>query len=144
LDPGEWLEGWRASALQFLEEAGAAADAADWIGAHAYWDSRESLEDPRGGRWYEHVIERFPGKRLVITAFANPAPDVSPQAKAAQYLDFLKILAEEPAVGAALCSCLSAASGFESVVWRSEAGEDRGIADRIGERRRTRGTALTA
>ncbi len=143
LDPGGWVDGWRAEALRFLEQAGAAADQADWIGVHAYFDSHESLEDLSGGRWYEHVLERFPGKRLVITAFANPSPDVSPQVKAGQYLDFLKVVGEEPAIGAALCSCLSAASGFDSVVWRSESGEDRGIAERIGERRRFAGPPLS-
>ncbi len=143
LDPGGSLDGWRAEALQFLEQAGAAADQADWIGVHAYWDSGEALEDLNGGRWYEYVIERFPGKRLVITAFANPSPEVTPQVKAGQYLDFLRAVADEPAIGAALCSCLSAAGGFDAVVWRKESGEDRGIAERIGERRRTTGPLLS-
>lgn len=143
LDPGDWVEGWRASSREFLEQAGAAADQADWIGVHAYWESQEALEDLSGGRSYEQVIERFPGKRLVITAFANPSPEVSPHVKAGQYLDFLKTVGSEPAIGAALCSCLSASGGFDSVAWRSESGDDRGIAARIGERRRAGGTLFS-
>jgi hypothetical protein len=143
LDPGDWVEGWRASAPQFLEQAGAAADQADWIGVHCYWDSREALEDLRGGRWFEHMIECFPGKQVFITSYANPMPSASPQVKAAQYLDFLKMVAEVPEIGVALCSCLSAAKGYDAVVWRSESGEDRGIAARLGERHRAGGVRLS-
>ncbi|MCJ7511832.1 MAG: M23 family metallopeptidase [Anaerolineales bacterium] len=144
LDPGDHLEGWRAAALPFLEEASAAAEQADWIGVHAYWDSRESMLAVSGGRWYEQVIDRFPGQRLLITAFANPSEDVPAQVKAREYLEFLEIVGDEPVIGAALCSCLSARKGFDSVVWRTESGEDREIAGPIGDRPRNRGGPSSA
>ncbi len=134
LDPGDWLPGWRAAALPFLEEAGPAADRADWIGVHTYWDNREQMQDTSGGRWYEHILERFPQARLLLTSFANPRADVSAETKADQYLEYLEMVGKETAIGAAFCSCLSADGGFDSVVWRTESGEDRGIAGRIGSR----------
>ena len=136
LDPGGDIGGWRAADLPFLEQAGEAADSADWIGVHAYWEDEAGLRSFSGGRRYVEVLDRFPDQRLVITRFANPRSDVAQSDKARQYLAYYRQTAEEPAIAAALCCALSAERGYQDVCWRREDGTDCGYADSIGDRQR--------
>jgi hypothetical protein len=108
LSPGEAIPGWRANDQTFLEEADAAALAADWIGVHAFWLDRFEMQSPSGGRVFESYRNRFPDKLLFITEFNNPSPGLSPKQRAQQYHAYFEMIDQEPGIGAAFLYALTA------------------------------------
>ncbi len=133
LAPGDPVSGQRAQALQFLEGAGEALLAADWIGVNCYWTDRAGMDDLNAGRLYEEYRLLVPQKLLLITEFGNPSADVTAEEKARQYLEFYRSLRERSGIGAAFAVALSAASGFDNLVWSSAEGSGR-IPSMIGKR----------
>jgi hypothetical protein len=124
----------RADSEHFLIQATEAAQAADWIGVHAYWVNEAEITDEREGFGVLRYRERFPDKLLFITEFGNP---LEPKPVVAQqYARYYGMLRKAPGVGAAFAYVVSTSSAVESPrwAWREESGRDVGIADIVGQR----------
>ncbi len=97
----------------FLDGSATAANSADWIGVHCYWQQPAHQPpfpidgDNAGFYWRAKFRPRFPGKMLMITEFSNNSPAVSPADKGAQYAQYYKTLRNEPNIGAAFSFALS-------------------------------------
>lgn len=118
----------------FLSQASAAAQQADWIGLHSYWVNEREMSDERLGFAFSAYRRSFPEKVLFITEFGNPfqpKPEV-----AEQYARYYATLRHIPGLGAVIAYVVSTSSSTESPLWawRDEAGNDMGIAGRVGER----------
>ena len=91
----------------FLDESAAAANACDWIGVHCYW--QQPLNQPpfpmngdnAGYYWRAKFKPRFADKLLMITEFSNNGAAVPLNDKGTQYADYIKLLRNEPNIGAA-------------------------------------------
>jgi hypothetical protein len=96
----------------FLEEVAAAANSADWIGVHAYWQQPPNQPpypmngDNAGFYWRAKFKPRFPNKMLMITEFSNNSAAVSPEDKGKQYAQYYQMLRNEPNIGAAFSAFL--------------------------------------
>lgn len=136
LSPGPALAAaGRADSDTFLAQAEAAAQAADWIGVHAYWVNEREITDERNGFGFTRYRERYPEKLLFVTEFGNPA---QPKAVVAeQYGRYYGALRRVPGLGAAFAYVLSTSNPEESArwAWRDEAGRDQGLAAEVGLRR---------
>ena len=117
LSPGVAIEGVRAAADAFMTESQEAMQAADWIGAHCYWQTEAAMWTPDGGQSYKHIPHR--GVPLLITEFSNPSPlaAVSKNEKAAQYV---KYWASLQGVMAAFSFIATASSGFDDETWTQD------------------------
>ncbi len=122
LAPGPSVDGLRQDALGFLQQADSAALASDWIGVNCHWSRPEDMLSHQGGKFYEAIRHRHPGKLLMVSEYSNLAAEVNSRTKGQQYVEYARLLREEPGVGAAFCVALSAARGYESEVWRYEDG----------------------
>lgn len=120
LSPGEAVRGWRAEAMDFMEQAESAIGAADWLGVNCIWTDRASMGSLTAGRLYREVRLRFPDKLLFITEFYNASDRTSVAEKAREYLEFYMSLRTERGLGAAFAYALSAETGHEVLVWRKE------------------------
>lgn len=134
LSPGESVSGQRGDALQFLQDADDAAQAADWIGVCCYWTDDSELNGLRGGRMVEEYRLRYPDRLLFVTEFGNPAADVSRAEKGRQYVEYYRALRNRPGIGAAFGFALSSPAGYTSLAWRAETGGESEIAGAIAGR----------
>lgn len=134
LSPGGDVPGWRADWLRFLEAAGPAAAAADWIGVICHWTKEDGYQALDGGRRYLYYRERFPNKLLMISEFSNPAAGVATSEKGRQYRAYYRLLRQEPGVAAAFAFPLSASKAFQEVAWRTAEQDGEEIAGMIGDR----------
>jgi hypothetical protein len=134
LAPGATVDGLRQDALVFLQQADSAALAADWIGVNCYWSRAEEMLSQQGGKFYEVIRQRHPGKLLMVSEYSNPAAGVDSRIKGQQYVEYARLLRDEPGIGAAFCVALSASQGFESEVWRYEDGRLSEIPALVGGR----------
>jgi hypothetical protein len=133
LSPGPALPGVRQKDTEFLAQATAAVQAADWIGVHCYWQSAPVMEDEaEGGRVYRAYRRQFPDKLIFVTEFSNATE--APAVKGRQYVDYYRSLRGEPGLGAAFSFVVSASSGFDSEVWHTEAGRQTEITQWVGSR----------
>jgi hypothetical protein len=136
LSPGpSQTAGGRVDSDVFLAQAADAIVQADWIGVHAYWQSEAEMNDAREGYGFTRYRERFPDKLLFITEFGNPA---GPKAEvAAQYARYYASLRKVPGLGAAFAYIVSTSNPEEAPrwAWRTESGQDVGIAFVVGQRR---------
>jgi hypothetical protein len=127
----------RLEAIQFLTESAFAAEQADWIGVHNYWTSRNGMMHGADGWFWTWYKRRFPRKLLMITEFGNPAQ--APAEVADQYARYYSLLRQEPWMAAAFAYIVSNNApgdpGNAGWVWRTEDGQDRGLAAIVGERR---------
>ncbi len=101
LSPGGDVPGQRTDALRFLDEADEGALAADWIGVHAFWNSRLEMDQTSKGKIYETYRLRYPHKLTIITAFANTNPATDFVVRGQQYVEYLRRLRNLWGVGAA-------------------------------------------
>lgn len=106
VSPGGYVSGQRVDARQFLEDASAGVQAADWVGVSCYWNDPASMDSLSQGRFYDEVRLMFPDKLLFLTECGNTAPGASWESKGRQYLDYLRTLREEPGLGAAFVDAL--------------------------------------
>jgi hypothetical protein len=134
LSPGAPVIGKRAEAMLFLEQSEGSALAADWIGVNCYWTDIHGLSSLQEGRLYEEYLLQFPGKTLMISEFANPAPQLKDNLRAQQYLDYWRSLRGRHEIRAAFSFALSSAEGFGNFVWRGEGKSQSRLADEIGRR----------
>ncbi len=132
--PGRQVPGQRLDADVFLEGADQAVGQADWLGVTCYWKNEAEMDSPDCGRFYEVMRERFPEKLLIITAFGNIHPHTNPVVKGREYVKFYQRLRDFPGIGAAFAQILSAAHGYESMVWRTEDGRPNLIVEQVGAR----------
>ncbi len=88
LSPGGDVDGERANAERFLEEAGATVHNADWIGVHCYWLNGYGITSLADGGYWKYYQKEYPGKLLLITEFSNPSKQVPKNTKAEQYVVF--------------------------------------------------------
>jgi hypothetical protein len=135
LSPGPYSEaGGRYDSEVFLSQCENAARACDWIGVHAYWVNERELIDEREGYGFVRYRARFPDKLLFITEFGNPAEPKPIVAE--QYRRYFAALRQVPGLGGAFAYVISTSSPEESPrwAWRSEDGQDVGIAAIVGDR----------
>ena len=127
----------RLESSRFLAESAFAAQQADWIGIHNYWVTRAGMMHGGDGWLWNSYKRRFPRKLLMITEFGNPAQE--PAEVGDQYARYYSLLRREPWMAAAFAYIVSNEApgdpGQLGWVWRTENGEDRGIAPVVGERR---------
>jgi len=125
ISPGASIPDVRADELQFIKELGNIN--ADWVGVHMYWQTQQELDTIS-----QNILpyaQKF-NLPFYITEFSNPNTGIDRTTKAKQYLQFYsKIIAN-----AAFSFVVSAPSGFESEVWRTEKNEMTVIPVIIGER----------
>jgi len=134
LSPGGPIAGQRADWSEFLDEAEEAVQASDWVGINCAWTDPAGLDALEGGLLVEEYRRRYPDKLLFITEFNNPAADVAARVKGQQYLEFYHRMRQSRGVGAAFAFALSAASGYDAVVWRGRDGSRTDIPEIIGGR----------
>ena len=134
LSPGPSVSGVRFSHDAFLEGAAGAISHADWIGCHCYWDSDAAMFARDKGMIWQHYLDEWPDKLLLITEFSNPASNISPQVKGNQYVQYYNYLRRQAGVGAAFAFAVSAAQHYEAEAWRSEAGRPTSIVTAISAR----------
>jgi hypothetical protein len=123
----------RADPEQFLDEAAFAVVEADWVGIHAYWVNDSELADRALGLLPYRYRDRFAEKLLFVTEFGNPI-----QAKdlvAEQYARYYAMLRQMPGLGGLFAYVVSTPNPLEAGwAWRDEAGNDRGLAGKVGQR----------
>ncbi len=78
---------------KFWLDSKQAMDSCDWVGVHAYWQSRGTtgwgMESLDGGLHYKRLSTTKP---LMITEFSNNSPNVNYAEKGAQYRDYYKLV----------------------------------------------------
>jgi hypothetical protein len=135
LSPGpQFAAGGRYESELFLSQCLSAAQQADWVGLHAYWVNEREMADQALGLGFARYRSYFPEKLLFITEFGNPN---QPKAVVAdQYARYYALLRNVPGLGGAFSYVVSTPDPIESPrwAWRSEAGDDVGIAAQIGRR----------
>ncbi len=134
LAPGPSASGVRFSHDAFLEGAASAIPHADWIGCHCYWDNDAALFSRSGGMLWQHYLDEWPDKHVLITEFSNPAPNVSPHVKGSQYLQYYNLLRRQAGVGAAFAFTVSAVRYYGAEVWRDERGQPTAIVVAVSAR----------
>lgn len=134
VSPGGHISGQRFDAKVFLDQADDALQAADWIGVNCYWLSEAEMNWKENGEFYKYFRERFPNKLLFITEFGNINTYTNPYVKGLEYVKYYHKLRKEEGIGAAFAQVLSAASGFNSLAWRSEDGKINEIPYQVGMR----------
>lgn len=131
LSPGPSTSGIRRDHRAFLDGARSAIAQADWIGCHCYWQTEDEMLSEDGGLAYRLYRDEWPDKLLLITAFSNPAPDVSAGDKGGQYARFLSQASSEPGVGAAFGFVVSSVEGYAYEQWRAADGTPSAIVDAL-------------
>lgn len=93
LSPGGASEFRGMSERQFFEQSEAAWKAADWVGAHSYWQTPQQMIDRSFGYSWQWILETS-GKPVAITEFANTFPLnlASKRTKAEQYVEYYRLL----------------------------------------------------
>ena len=136
LSPGpNFAAGGRMESDIFLAQAVSAAQQADWVGLHSYWVNEREMADQALGLAFARYRAYFPEKLLFITEFGNP--NQPKDVVADQYARYYGLLRRVPGLGGAFSYVVSTPDPIESPrwAWRSEAGDDVGIAAEIGRRR---------
>jgi murein DD-endopeptidase MepM/ murein hydrolase activator NlpD len=134
LSAGGPLAGLRADWSEFLDEAEEAVQAADWVGVNCSWSDPSEMMSLEGGLLFEEYRRRYPDKLIFITEFSNPSSGSQGRTKGQQYLEFFRTARESRGVGAGFAFALSAAAGYEAVVWRRNDGASTGVAEVIAGR----------
>lgn len=124
LSPNSFLVQWRYDDIAFISEARGAVEAADWLGVHSYWQTRQEMMSDLGGMNWRRYRRLFPNKVIAITEFSNPSPYVGGAEKASQYMDYLSAIsvADGPLAAFAFVSSASF-DGFRNEIWVTESGE---------------------
>lgn len=135
LSPGQQISGQRMDAKVFLDQADPALLEADWIGVNCFWMDASEMDMADHGRLYKYYRERFPDKLLFITEFGNVNQLSDPYGKGREYVDYYHSLRNEPGIGAAYAQVISSASGYDSLVWRTEDGKLNNIPTVVGKRK---------
>jgi Peptidase family M23 len=131
---GPKIEGSRADAQAFLEQAAEVIRQADWLGCHCFWQDEDGMFALDGGLGYKHYRDEWPEKLLLITEFSNTSADVESQSKGHQYARYYQLLRDQPGIGAAFAFAVSAPTGYAHEVWRSEDGKLAPIAYEVSRR----------
>lgn len=134
LSLGPRVEGMRADARLFLEQASGIVRQADWIGCHCFWQDEAGMYALDGGLGYKLYQDEWPGKLVIITEFSNTSPDISLAVKGQQYATYYQLLRSQPAIGAAFAFVVSSGTGYQSEVWRTEDGQLTPIPQDVGRR----------
>jgi murein DD-endopeptidase MepM/ murein hydrolase activator NlpD len=134
VSPGRQVSGQRMDAEVFLDGADQAMMEADWLGVNCYWDSEAAMNSLDYGRSYQHLRDRYPGKLIFITEFGNLNVYTNANVKGREYRKYLTALRDLPGIGAAFGQVVSAAQGYNALVWRNEAGQVNRISEEVGKR----------
>ena len=117
---------------QFLEGCGPALEGADFVCCHVCWTSWEEMRDYHGALRFLRLYMERTDRPLVVSAFANVAPEQSPAEKGEQYAEFYFFCSQYDRLEAAYAYLLrSPDPTFAGVAW---AGTE--IPTRVGSRRR--------
>jgi murein DD-endopeptidase MepM/ murein hydrolase activator NlpD len=136
----------------FLSTCADAVRQADFVCCHVYWDSTDWLRAFDGGMCFIHqYLEEFPALPLVISEFANVAPDAGSRDKGDEYAEFYFTCAQYdeccynwpwrqafwPRVQAAYAFILrSPDPAYASQVWMDGDGQPRPVAAGVAARSR--------
>ena len=132
--PGGDITGRRQAMWSFVDQCETAIAEADWIGAHCYWIDKEGMRSRNDGMGFLEYQRRWPDKLLFITEFSNPSPHVDMRSKGEQYVEYYRILRQQPGLGAAFSFVLSASADFPHEAWRRENGQMTFIPAIVGSR----------
>lgn len=96
----------------FLSQSEFAANRCDWIGVHNYWQQPPGeqpypMDGPRDGALWRAFRNRFHGKVIMLTEFSNNSAAVPASVKGQQYVDYFRLLRDEPNIGAAFAFALN-------------------------------------
>ena len=134
VSPGGQVSGQRMDANVFLDGADSAMIKADWLGVNCFWVNEVEMNKVEGGMYFKAIRERFPAKLIFITEFGNVNRQATPLVKGHEYVKYWRALREFPGIGAAFCQVVSAAHGYDGMVWRDEAGMLTEIVNKVRER----------
>jgi hypothetical protein len=88
LSPGGSVPGVRYDSHQFFEESRAAALNCDAVAVHCYWAPQIGFSMAGALNWMDHNISRAGGKPIWITEASNNRGGITPDQKAAEYVQF--------------------------------------------------------
>jgi len=109
LNTQEWWNAMQTAGL-FVRGAG--------IAAHAYWNSRDSMDSSSDGRHYYGLLPYLSaGKKIWITEASNNQALDSDDEKARQYVDYARTL--EPQIAAVYYFCLSSSNVGDGELFNS-------------------------
>lgn len=134
VSPGGQVSGQRMDAEVFLDGADQAMMEADWLGVNCYWNSEGAMNSLEFGRSYQRLRDCYPDKLIFITEFGNLNPYTNASVKGREYRKYLTDLRDLPGIAAAFGQVVSAAEGYNALVWRNEAGQVNRIAEEVGNR----------
>ena len=134
LSPGGDVPNQRFDARRFLDQADAAALAADWLGVACYWRSFPEMNRPEAGRCYEPLRLRYPHKLIFVTDFANVNAALGATSRGQQYVDYFRYLQARHDIGAAFADYLSAGSAAPYLGWVDAAGQPTAVVQQVGQR----------
>ncbi|MFN2145137.1 MAG: peptidoglycan DD-metalloendopeptidase family protein [Anaerolineales bacterium] len=134
VSPGGQVSGQRMDAEVFLDGADQAMMGADWLGVNCYWNSEGAMNALDFGRSYQRLRARYPDKLIFITEFGNLNAYTNANVKGSEYRSYLTDLRQLPGIGAAFAQVVSAAQGYNALVWRNEAGQVNRISVEVGNR----------
>ena len=134
LSPGGQVNGFRADAKVFLEQADDVIQLADWIGLNSYWSNKEEFNHPEKGINYQQLRKYYPEKLLFVTGFGNIDPYADAKQKGAQYASYYQKLRRTPGIGAAFADIVYSDKGWNGLHWRDKAGKVNEIPLEVGKR----------
>jgi len=120
----------------FLRGCRDALGAADWAALHLYW---RTVEEMRGFedvmRFLRVYLEPFENQTFAVTEFANVNPEVTSEARGAQYAEFYTLMMQYDRISAASSLVLrSIDPDYALLSWLEPDGRPRPLVDRVGER----------
>ncbi len=134
LSPGGQVNGFKADATVFLEQADEVIQNADWLGLNSYWSNKEEQNHPEKGASYQVLRKYFPDKLLIITGFGNIDPYADAKQKGIEYADYYQNLRRIPGIGAACADCVYSDTSWKGLHWRSLDGKINDIPLEVGKR----------
>lgn len=120
----------------FLEDCQDALRAADWAALHLYW---RTVEEMRGFeevmRFLRVYLEPFKDQTFAITEFANVNPEVSSEARGAQYAEFFSLMTQYDRI-AAVCSLILRSNDphYAPLAWLDPEGRPRPLVGKVAKR----------
>jgi N-acetyl-anhydromuramyl-L-alanine amidase AmpD len=109
--------------MAWLDICRKAIVASDWLGCHCYWQHDNMMSEGWGLR-FKLYNERFPGKTIEITEFADSTPNRPRNEIAEQYVRYYQELNKYPYLGSASAFIASSPDpAWVTFVWMKEGGE---------------------
>jgi murein DD-endopeptidase MepM/ murein hydrolase activator NlpD len=120
----------------FLKGCKAALAEADWAALHLYWATRDEMRGHGDTmRFLRAYLEPFATQTFIVTEFANVTPGLAADARGAQYVEFLTLLAQYDRIAGSCAFLLhSDAPRYAPLAWLEPDGSPRPVVSAVGNR----------